>query len=124
MLNWSTPIDSSSRSFAFACSTVPSTQKRSQISSVTNSPCAAPPRHSERLRPVARDPDRDLGQLLPHPLELELLVVPPHLAAVHEVAHHCERRLELRDFHRLTPDVPHGGVAAANAHHHPAVGEI
>ena len=38
------PIPWSSCSFAFACSAVPRTQKRSQISSVTNSPCFAPTR--------------------------------------------------------------------------------
>ena len=32
--------------------------------------------------------------------------------------------LELRHLHRLPADVTHGGVAAADAHRHPAVGEI
>ncbi len=49
------------------------------------------PRDRERLRAVARDPDGDLRQLLAHPLELEILVVPVDLAAVHELAHHRER---------------------------------
>ena len=31
---------------------------------------------AERLRPVAGDVHRDLGQLLAHPLQLELLLVP------------------------------------------------
>ena len=45
----------------------------------------------ERLRAVARDPHRDLRQLLAHPLQLEVLVVPVDLAAVHELADHRAR---------------------------------
>ena len=58
MLNWSTPIASSSFSFAVACSALPRTQNRSQISSVTNSPCfahdewRARPQHPRRPRAV------------------------------------------------------------------------
>src|SRR5581483_780639 len=79
---------------------------------------------AERLRPIAGHPHRDLGQLLAHPLELELLVVPLHLAAVHEVLDHRERALEFRHLHRLAADVAHGGVAAPDAHAHSAVGEV
>ena len=78
----------------------------------------------ERLRPVAGDPDRDRRQLRPHPLQLEVLVVPVDLAAVHELVDHRERLLELRDLHRLPADEADGRVAAADAHHHPAVGQV
>ena len=78
----------------------------------------------ERLRPVSGDPHRDLGQLRPHPLQLEVLVVPLDLLSVHEWLDHREPALELRDAHRLLPDVPPRGVAAADAHHHAAVRDV
>jgi hypothetical protein len=62
-----------------------------------------PPRNGERLRPVAGDVHLDLGQLRPDPLELELLVVPGDLLAVHERLHHLQRFLEVGDLHRLRP---------------------
>ena len=81
-------------------------------------------RDGERLRPVARDPHRDLGQLRPHPLELELLVVPVHLAAVHEVLDHPAAPLELGHLDGLLADVAPRRVAAPDAHHHPAVRDV
>jgi hypothetical protein len=56
---------------------------------------ADPPRDGERLRPVAGDVHLDRRELLAHPLELELLLVPLDRAAVHQVLHHRERPLEL-----------------------------
>ena len=85
---------------------------------------ALPPGDGERLRPVAGDVHLDLGQLRPHPLELELLVVPGDLLAVHERLHHLQRFLEVRDPHRLAADVAHGRVAAADAHDHAAVRDV
>ena len=79
---------------------------------------------AERLRAVARDPHGDLRQLRAHPLELEVLVVPDDLLAVHEVLDHREPPLELGHAHRLLADVAPSGVAAADAHHHPAVGDV
>ena len=61
----------------------------------------------ERLRAVAGDPHRDLRQLRPHPRELQLLVVPLDLAAVHEVLDHRAAALELRDRDGLVADVAH-----------------
>ena len=85
---------------------------------------ALPPGDGERLRPVAGDVHLDLGQLRPHPLELELLVVPGHLLAVHERLHHLQRLLEVGDLHRLAAHVAHRRVAAADAHDHPAVRDV
>ena len=81
-------------------------------------------RDGQRLRPVARDPHGDARQLGPHPLELERLVVPLDLGAVHELAHHRAGALELRDPHRLAADVADGRVAAPDAHRHPPVGQV
>src|SRR5579884_3068071 len=80
------------------------------------------PGDAERLRPVARDVDGDL-RLGARPLELELPVVPLHGATVHEVLDHPTRALELRHLHRLQADHAPGGVAAADAHHHPSLRE-
>ena len=81
-------------------------------------------RDRERLRPVAGDVHLDLGQLGPDPLQLQLLVVPVDGLAVHERLDHLQRRLELRDLDRLAADVAHSGVAAPDAHDHPAVGDV
>src|SRR4029079_14441260 len=72
---------------------------------------ADPPGHPERLRPVARDPHRDLRKLRPHPLELEILVVPMDFLAVHERLDHLEAPLELRHANRLLADVAPGRVS-------------
>jgi hypothetical protein len=78
----------------------------------------------ERFRPVARDVHRDLGEIGAYPLEVELLVVPVHLAAVHEVLDHREPPFELGNPHRLLTDEAPRGVAAADAHDHAAVGDV
>ena len=83
-----------------------------------------PPRDRERLRPVTGDVHLDLGQLGPHPLELELLVVPGDLLAVHERLHHLQRFLEVGHLHRLAAHVAHRRVAAPDAHDHAAVRDV
>jgi hypothetical protein len=65
---------------------------------------ADPACDGERLRPVARDPHRDVGQLFAHPLQLELLFVPVDRAAVHQVLDHRAALLELRDLDRFQSD--------------------
>src|SRR5262249_49459618 len=82
------------------------------------------PRDGERLRAVTRDPQRDLRQLPPHPLQLELLVVPLNGAAVHQLFDHRAAPLELGDAHGLEPDDAAGRVATADTHHHPAVRDV
>ena len=78
----------------------------------------------ERLRPVAGDPHRDLGKLGPHPRELQRLLVPLDLAAVHELLDHRAAPLELGDADGLVADVAHRRVAAPDAHHHPTVRDV
>ena len=70
---------------------------------------------AERARPVARDPDGDLGQAL-GPLERDLLAVPVGGAAVRELADQLGRRLELAHLHGLEADRPARRVAAADHH--------
>ena len=89
---------------------------------ITPSPDA--PGDGERLRPVAGDVHLDLRQLRPHPLQLELLLVPRHLLAVHERLDHLQRCLEVGHLHRLAADVADRRVAAADAHDHPAVRDV
>ena len=60
----------------------------------------------------------------PHPLELKLLAVPGHLLAVHERLHHLQRFLEVGHLHRLAAHIPHGRVAATDAHDHAAVRDV
>jgi hypothetical protein len=81
-------------------------------------------RHAESFWTVPGDPHRDRRELGPHPLELQILVVPVDLSPVHELVDHRERLLEVRDLHRLPADVANGRVAAADTHHHPSVGEV
>ena len=83
-----------------------------------------PARDRERLRAVTRDVHLDLGQLGPDPLQLQLLVVPVDRGAVHERLDHLERCFELGDLDRLAADVPHRGVATADAHDHPSVRDV
>src|SRR5918911_364042 len=85
---------------------------------------ADPPGDAERLRPVARNPHRDVGELRPHPLELQLLAVPLDLAAVHQVLDHPAACLELGHLHGLQAHDPPRRVAAADAHRHAAVRDV
>jgi len=78
----------------------------------------------ERLRPVARDMHLDLRQLRADPLQLELLAVPLDLFPVHERLDHAQCFLELRDSHRLLPDVAARRVTPADAHDHAPVGDV
>ncbi len=78
----------------------------------------------QRLRPVAGDPHRDLGELRSHPAELELLVVPLDLSPVHELPDHAAATLELGDAHRLVPDIANRRVAATDPHGHAPVGDV
>ena len=80
-------------------------------------------RDGQRLRPVAGDVHRDLGAAL-GPLERQLLLVPLDRPAVHQVLHHPQAPLELGDPDRLQADDAPRRVAAADAHHHPAAGEV
>src|SRR6185312_4777045 len=51
---------------------------------------------TKRTRPVAGDLHRDIRQLVADPFELELLVVPLDLPAVHQSLDHPKASLELR----------------------------
>ena len=95
-----------------------------RVGELDDDPVALAPADGERLRPVAGDVHLDLGQLGPHPLQLQLLAVPGHLAAVHERLQHLQRLFELGDLDRLLADVPTRRVAAADAHDHAAVRDV
>src|SRR5919197_268660 len=77
---------------------------------------------TERARPVAGDVERD-ARLGAGPRQLQLLVVPGDRLAVHQRLDHPARLLEPLDLDRLEPDHAARGVAAADAHDHPAAGD-
>ena len=61
-------------------------------------------RDRECLRAVAGDPHRDVRKVVADPLQLELLLVPVHGPAVHQVLDHLAAPLELRHADGLEPD--------------------
>ena len=82
-----------------------------------------PSRHGERVRPVAGHPHLDPGGSVT-PIQLEVLLVPAHLAAVHEVLDHHDRPFELGHLDRLLTDDAACGVSPADPHHHATVRDV
>ena len=91
------------------------------VGELNDDPVGHPPGGAERLRPVARHPD---GQLVLGPLQPDLDAVVGDLTPCGQVSDQTAVRLHLLDRDWLLAEHAPGAVPAADAHHHPAAGDL